>query len=331
MTDTSSSARPLLSLILITYKQQQTVAAALQAALAQTYSPLEIIVSDDASPDNSLAVMQHIAAAYEGPHKLVLHRNERNLGIGANLSHAVSLSRGELVVVAAGDDISVPQRCERVAQTWEASGRQLDLIASNLIDLDEAGQTHEVMVPSDLGQYRSPADWLARRPHVIGAAQAWTRRLFDRFGPLPEGVVAEDLIMVFRAVCAGGAMRLDEPLVQYRRGGISRRVRAMSAQETIRRLLSNNRHALVEMSLLQQDARHAACLDVMGTWLDTELALAVFIRDVFAPGSVAHKVGVTLRASSVPWSKRLRMLTYAAWPWVLAPVFGLKRVFSRAG
>jgi hypothetical protein len=69
----------------------------------------------------------------------------------------------------------------------------------------------------------------------------------------------------------------------------------------------------------------------MGTWLDTELALAVFIRDVFAPGSVAHKVGVTLRASSVPWSKRLRMLTYAAWPWVLAPVFGLKRVFSRAG
>jgi len=46
---------------------------------------------------------------------------------------------------------------------------------------------------------------------------------------------------------------------------------------------------------------------------------------------VAYKMGVTLRASSVPWSKRLRMLTYAAWPWVLAPVFGLKRVFSRAG
>lgn len=329
MTDTPHSDRPLLSLILITYKQEQTVAAALEAALAQTYSPLEIIVSDDASPDASFAVLQQVAAAYQGPHKLVVSRNERNLGIGGNLSHAVALSKGDMLVIAAGDDISVPQRCERIAQAWEAQGRRVDLIASNLIDLDEGGQTHEVMVPSDLGQYRSAADWLAERPYVIGAAQAWTRRLFERFGPLPQGVVAEDLIMVFRAICAGGAMRLDEPLVQYRRGGISRRVRAMSAQDTIRRLLSNNRHALVETKVLLNDARLAGCEGVVGPWLRSELALAEFIRDVFAAGSVVSKLGIAWRATGVPWGKRLRMLTYAAWPWVLAPVFGLKRAVSR--
>lgn len=330
MLDTPLGDRPLLSLILITYKQQQTVAAALNAALAQTYSPLEIIVSDDASPDRSFEVMKHLVEAYRGPHKVILNRNERNLGIGANLSHAVSLSQGEMMVVAAGDDVSVPQRCERIAQAWEAHGRRVDLIASNLIDLDETGQTHEVIAPSDLGQYRTPAAWLANRPYVIGAAQAWTRRLFDRFGPLPQGVVAEDLIMVFRAICAGGAIRLDEPLVQYRRGGLSRRVRSMSAQETIKRLLSNNRHALVEMSLLQQDARKAACLDVVGAWLGEELALAEFIRDVFAAGSVAGQVAIMLRASDVPWRKRARMFTYAAWPWLLTPFFGLKRAFARA-
>jgi glycosyltransferase involved in cell wall biosynthesis len=326
----SDRDRPLLSMILITYKQQQTVEAALRAALAQTYSPLEIIVSDDASPDDSFDTLRRVAGGYQGPHKLVLHRNERNLGIGGNLSQAVALSSGELLVIAAGDDVSVPHRCERLAQAWEASGRKLDLIASNLVDLDEHGQTHAQMVPSDLGEYNTPADWLAKRPYVIGAAQAWTRRLFERFGPLPQGVVAEDLIMVFRAICAGGAVRLDEPLVQYRRGGISRRVRAMSAQDTIRRLLSNNCHALVEMSLLQQDARKANCEGVMRAWLDSELALARYIRDVFEAPRVRGKVGIALRAAGVPWSKRLRMLIYAAWPWLLAPWFGLKRMTARA-
>lgn len=328
MTNSPSNDRPLLTMMLITYKQEQTVAAALNSALTQTYSPLEIVVSDDASPDDSFVIMQKMISAYTGPHKIILNRNERNLGVGANLSHAVSLSSGEMLVVAAGDDISLPQRCERIAQAWEAQGRSVDLIASNLIDLDEAGQPHEVVVPSDLGQYRTPADWLNNRPHVIGAAQAWTRRLFNRFGPFPEGVVAEDLIMVFRAICAGGAIRLDEPLVHYRRGGISRRVRSTSAQDTIQRLLSNNRHALVEMRLLQEDARKADCLDVVGAWLDAETTLVMFVRDVFAAESVMSKVGLTLDASSISWSRRLRMLTYAAWPWVLAPMFGLKRLFA---
>lgn len=331
MNEKTSSERPLLSLILITYKQQQTVGAALKAALAQTYSPLEVIVSDDASPDGSFAVLEALAASYHGPHRVVLNRNEHNLGIGGNLSKAVSLSRGEMLVVAAGDDVSVPHRCERIAQAWEASGRRVDLIASNLVDLDEGGCVHDVMVPSDLAQYRTPADWVASRPYVIGAAQAWTRRLFDRFGPLPLGVVAEDLIMVFRAICAGGAIRLDEPLVQYRRGGLSRRVRALSVQHTVQRWLSNNRHTLVEVPVLQKDARLAGCEHVVGDWLASELALAEFIRDLFEAQSGFSKVAIACRAAGVPWSKRLRMLTYAAWPWVLAPFFALKRVWARAG
>ena len=52
--------------------------------------------------------MQAAVAGYRGPHRIVLNRNPANLGIGAHLSQLVAMSRGELLFVAAGDDVSLP-------------------------------------------------------------------------------------------------------------------------------------------------------------------------------------------------------------------------------
>lgn len=324
---------PLLSLILIAYRQADTVAEALQGALAQTYSPLEIIASDDCSPDATFDALQAAAAGYAGPHRLVLNRNARNLGIGAHISHLVSMSRGELIVVAAGDDVSLPQRCARVAAAWLASGKRLDLIASALEDMDADGSLHAPIVPSDLASYRDAADWIARPPFVVGAAQAWTRRLFDRFGPLPEGVVAEDLVMVFRAIVSGGAATLAEPLVRYRRGGLSRKRSALSAQQVVDRWLANSRHSLVELPLLLADASRAGQLPAVDARLRAQLARETFIRDLFAAHGAAARLRVVASAHAVPWSQRARCALYALCPALLAPLFFAKRIASavRAG
>ena len=318
-----------MSILLIAYEQQATVAEAIAGALAQTYSPLELVVSDDASRDGTFAAMQAALAGYRGPHRVVLNRNERNLGIGAHLSRAVALSHGELLFVAAGDDVSLPQRCERVVEAWLASDRRLDLIASALDDVDEHGAVHARIAPSDLSTYRDAADWIARPPFVVGAAQAWTRRVFDRFGALPEGVVAEDLLMVFRAIVSGGAATLAEPLVRYRRGGISRRRRAMRAHDVVERLLRNNRHSLVELPQLLADARVAGQLPAVEATLQRQLAREVFIRELFAATTLARRLRVVARASAVPLGPRLRFATYAVCPALLAPLFALKRLAAR--
>ena len=322
--------RPLVCMLVIAYNQQRTIGEAVDAALAQDYSPLEIVLSDDASTDDSFAVMQQRVAAYRGPHRVILNRNARNLGIGAHLSHAASLCSGELIFVAAGDDVSLPHRCSRCVQAWLAGGKKADLIATPLQDIDADGRVHSTISPSDLGTYRSVTDWVARPPHVIGAAQAWTRRLLQRFGPLPEGVVAEDLVMVFRAIASGGAISLDEPLVRYRRGGISRRVRSFHANDVISRLLKNNRHALVELPLLLADAKVAGVLPVVEPVLMPQLRREEFIRDIFAAPTLAAKLQCFAAARGVPPSMRLRLLAYAAWPGLLAPWFWLKRSLSRS-
>ncbi len=327
-------------MLLIAYRQPDTIARAVRAALAQTYSPLEIIASDDASDDATFAAMQAAVAGYEGPHQIVLNRNPRNLGIGAHLSHLVGLSGGELLFVTAGDDVSLPQRCETVVQAWLAHERRPDLIASALFDMDDAGGLHATIVPSALQRYRSVADWLADPPFVVGAGQAWTRRLFDRFGPLPVGVVAEDLIMVFRAIAsaspdtdgadaAGGAITLPEALVGYGRGGVSRRVQNLRAQDVIERVLKNNRHALIEHEQLLRDAAAVGQFGIVQAAFGAKLRRERFIRDVFAAPGRGRKIGVALRAAGVPIGVWLRMLCYAALPEVYAPFFLLKRLLTR--
>jgi glycosyltransferase involved in cell wall biosynthesis len=326
---TPGAAAPVrAAMLVIAYRQAATIDAAIDGAFAQDHAALDIVLSDDASPDDTFAHMQARAAAYRGPHRVLLNRNPRNLGIGAHLTHAASLTEAELLFVAAGDDVSLPHRVSRCVAAWEAHGRRPDLIAGWVEDLDAEGRVHDVLRPSDLGQWRSLADWARERPYVIGAAQCWTRRLLERFGGLPEGVVAEDLVMVFRAIGSGGAITLPEPLVRYRRGGISRRVRTRSAHEVVQRLRSNNRHALVELPLMLRDAAAIGpdALAAVKRVLDPQLARERFVAEVFDAPSTPAAWNAVRRARDVPWGVRLRMMVYARAPGLLAPLFALKRL-----
>jgi hypothetical protein len=275
--------------------------------------------------------MQRAVAGYAGPHRVLLNRNPANLGIGAHLSKLVGLSRGELLFVTAGDDVSLPARVAVTMAAWEAGGRRADLIASPLVDIDADGNEHGVLRPSDLATYAGAADWAARPPHVIGAGQAWTRRLFERFGPLPPGTVAEDLILTFRAIVAGGAVTLDEPLVRYRRGGLSGRRRALSPQQVRERLASNARHSLVELPQLLADAERAGVGAQVAPALLGQLRRQRHVAAQLDSCARAEQLRRCLRERDLPLALRLRVLMYAAFPQLAAPWFALKRLALRRG
>lgn len=92
--------RPLVSIQIITYNQQQYIAKAIQSALAQTYSPLEVVVVDDASTDNTGIVVQECTDP-----RLRYIKNTTNLGRVANYRKALyECVRGVYVVNLDGDD-----------------------------------------------------------------------------------------------------------------------------------------------------------------------------------------------------------------------------------
>lgn len=326
--DANRGAWPTATLLLITYNQERFIGAAVAGALAQDYPDLEIVISDDASTDNTFAEAQRAVAGYRGPHRVTVRRNAANLGISGHLSELVKITRGELIFVAAGDDISLPTRCLEVAQAWLDHDRRPDLIATDLIDMDHEGGTHEVIAHSDLGSYTSLQDWMDRPPHVVGASHTWTRRQFDRFGPIAPGMISEDQITMLRAVLGGGAITLRRPLVQYRRGGVSGKRKWRSPADFVRRIQMTNRSSLAETLQFIQDAELAGVGDAMRRFKAAKLARETYTRDVFAAATTGEKLRLMLSRGDVRLGHRVRMFLYAACPGVYAPFFAVRNVLK---
>ena len=206
------------------FNQEAFVREAALSCLAQDCEPIEIIFSDDASSDGTYAILEQIASEYLGPHQLVVRRNTSNLGIGSHYNLLCEVSRGLLLVTAAGDDISEPHRVRRLLQAWDSKNGEPDLISSHLTRMGSEGTISDTLKVDDLSLWCSPEQWLAKRPFVIGAAHAFTKRLHQKFGPFSSQLSFEDQVMSLRASCLGGGVTVTEPLVKYRDGGVSSRV-----------------------------------------------------------------------------------------------------------
>src|SRR5882762_2416555 len=140
---TKSFQKPLLTFAVAAFNQERFVREAVEAAFAQTYSPLEIVLSDDCSKDRTFEIMREMAAAYRGPHKIVLNQNPVRKSIGGHVNRIVEISHGDLILAAAGDDVSLPDRTALVYHAWEEAERLPISIHSDVIQIDEHGKRIE--------------------------------------------------------------------------------------------------------------------------------------------------------------------------------------------
>ena len=213
------SDRPLVSFIVLAYQQERFIREAVRSALAQTYQPLEIVLSDDCSKDQTFAIMCEEAKAYRGPHAVVLRRGAANSGLASHINQAWEIARGEFVVVQAGDDSSLPERTAELVEAWQRSGS--DLVYSEFTVMGADGEP----VTSHLKAVAAPRDvkdaiedgWCV----ASGCSCGYSRDLLSRFGPLDGRVVTEDVVFPFRALLGRGISFVDKPLVRYRVHGNS--------------------------------------------------------------------------------------------------------------
>lgn len=99
------ASRARLSVILPTYNHAQYLPRALDALLAQDSAPVEIIVVDDASTDETAEIIARYQARSSIIRPIV---NERNLGVIGALNSGLARATGELVYFAAADDDVLP-------------------------------------------------------------------------------------------------------------------------------------------------------------------------------------------------------------------------------
>lgn len=321
---------PRITLAVLAYNQSAFIDDAVRNALAQECEPIEIILSDDGSPDDTFDRMKAHAAAYRGPHHITLRRNEPNLGVGAHFNAVMQAARGELVVFMAGDDISLPHRVARIAEVWRISQQRLDLIACDLVDMAYDGAELGITRVDDLSKWPDIHAWARQRPHVVGAGHAYTRRLFERFGPLGAGVVHEDQVMTMRAICSGGAATIAEPLVRYRRGGFSGGMRHYSGERYAAWVRQQNHRHLTLHEQWLADARKAGCADMVDAATRRERERAAFLDQLLQAGSLFERLGAARRASGVALRWRLRKLAYWQFPGIAASIKRVQAAWKSA-
>jgi glycosyltransferase involved in cell wall biosynthesis len=210
-----TTGRRLASIIVVAYRQEKFVRAAVRSALAQTYAPLEIILSDDCSPDRTFEIMQEEAEAYRGPHKLILNRNPTNLGVAQHYSRAAELASGEIIVIQDGDDISAPHRTSRLVEAF-FQPTPVDMVCSNVLMIDQADQARPAREAPPVTPLTLEAAIAQGSISALGCACAYSRALWTKYGPIDPEVLQEDVVMPFRALLERGIRVLDEPLLQYR-------------------------------------------------------------------------------------------------------------------
>ena len=215
--------RPLVTFALFAYNQEKYIREAVEGAFSQTYAPMEIILSDDSSSDRTFDIMKELASSYQGPHTVRCNRNTLNLGIARHVNRANEMAQGELIVVAAGDDISVPERVATIVDAYLKSKRQSHYFYSVVQKINEAGDLMELSQSPGGGNAHSKLlTGLSSFPLAIGAGQAWTKKLTTTFRPLLSQVWAEDQILGFRGRLMGDVGFINSALVYYRVGeGIS--------------------------------------------------------------------------------------------------------------
>lgn len=213
--------RPVLSVLMPIYKQFPLVKQAVQSVLAQQEVPVEIIISDDASGDDTFAEAQRAVETWVEKrkliHRVVMRKGAKRL-IRDHLALLVDHATCDIVTQAHGDDLSHPQRASVLSRAFAALPTA-SLLTSKCksIQLNEPhpGAWPHLQEQLSVDRYDIDPILNARDSFLIGAMEAWRKSAFTGFDRLDMDFAAcsHDRILPFRAFLAGEVGLIDAELI----------------------------------------------------------------------------------------------------------------------
>jgi glycosyltransferase involved in cell wall biosynthesis len=174
-----------LSVVLPNFNDGKVLSRALGSLLAQKPAAQEIIVVDDGSSDDSVAIVEEIQTRYPS---VRLIRNKTNLGIVASVKRALEIATGEFLLCASSDDFILPGLFRRaLCGLTENPGAAFFCASVALVDTrNRVVGIRPVVAPRRSGGYLSPSDvrvaiqgtdfW------VIGTSTVYRRKLLAEIG-----------------------------------------------------------------------------------------------------------------------------------------------------
>jgi glycosyltransferase involved in cell wall biosynthesis len=225
-----SNASPKVSVGMPVYNGGRFLRRSVESLLQQNYDDFELIISDNASTDQTESICRELAA---GDHRIRYHRNPENVGAARNYNKVFHLARGRYFKWAAHDDECHPSFLRRCVETLEQGPRSAVMVYPLAELIDEQGKVLEPVLDrissSDPRPYRRVAHllWsLNMCDPVFGLYKVEYLKKTQLIGPF----CGADYVMLGELAMMGEILELDEVLFRLR----AHARRSMQANRSVR-------------------------------------------------------------------------------------------------
>ena len=207
---------PLISILINNYNYANFIDAAINSALNQSYSNLEVIIVDDGSTDNSAAIISKYTDR-------VKHIQKENGGQASAINYGFSLCKGDFVLILDSDDVLYNNAIKLCVSAIENSSGSVAKVQAPLIikSCDEA--TNGKKLPYQLlqtGSFRqfSLDNGPASYPCPPMSGNLWSSHFLTQVLPIPESCyrTSADAYLFTLAPLFGNFVSLQEPIGIYR-------------------------------------------------------------------------------------------------------------------
>lgn len=213
------SSQPLVSFCICFYNQAEFVEDTIKGALSQDYENMEVVLSDDCSQDGTFEIIKEVVGNYKGPHKIILNRNDKNIGLVPHVNKVLyELAKGEYFFLNGGDDVSLPDRVS-VGMSYFLDNPKISAFTCSHIVINKYGEEIEVkrlkndsILSLDDYSYLSSPSFMTG-----GVALSLRREVLTKFGPMENDCQTEDSVLRFRAILTGLTMRSSYVGFKYRK------------------------------------------------------------------------------------------------------------------
>lgn len=201
-----------ISVCVATYNGEKYIKEQLLSVLKNIKEDDEIIISDDGSTDDTIAIIKEMA---ENEKRINLIAGPR-LGVLKNFENAISIAQGDIVFLCDQDDVWVDNKVNEVLKIFEKTNCLLVIHNASIVneDLTKQGLSFFEFKNSGKGFWKNL--W---RNTYIGCCMAFKKSMFNYILPIPENVPMHDQWIGLLAENKGKVEFLDEELLLYRRHG----------------------------------------------------------------------------------------------------------------
>jgi glycosyltransferase involved in cell wall biosynthesis len=211
---------PLVSILIPSYNHAHFIIETLNSVVADTYTNKEIVLIDDGSKDNSVAVIENWIA--ENPTENLKFKSRQNKGLTFTLNELVNNALGNYLIVLASDDLLTNNTIASRVRILQESGKKVLLSDAEVIN-DKGVTLYKSMLSdfhkadkNNYSTYEGILDEIIFKFSISGAVIIMDKDIFSLIGKYPEDLVGEDLYFYIKVASINELLFYDKIVSKYR-------------------------------------------------------------------------------------------------------------------